>query len=222
MKKTLRQAITELVNGIRLNDCVLYIHKTIKGRFREEQNLEIHVRNHQNDIYLLYAKVFYGRPPSYAPWVELFDIEDRMSLNGQMTSYFGSDIEDMALRHLTVSLEPGARIFVEYYNDCETRYQLEMGFPPALSRLGNKMYQHGCTWFKDWYFPEGFMEGNQKLQGEKPFNAQARERHMRAIFDDALHFVQESRMRDKSDEYTRRALARADAIVSTKWAHGHG
>ena len=75
MRKTLRQAITELVNGIRLNDCVLYVDKTIKGRFRGEQNVEIHVRNGQDDIYLLYAKVFYGRPPSYAPWVELFDIE---------------------------------------------------------------------------------------------------------------------------------------------------
>jgi len=214
MKKTLRQAIDALAKGIRFDDCVLYVHKIIKGRFREEQNIQINVRNGQDDIYLLYVKVFYGRPPAYAPWVELFDIEEKINLSGQTVSYFDSNIEDMALRHLTSSLEPGARIFVEYYNDCETKSQLEMGFPAVLSRLGNKMFQYGCTWFKDWYFPEGYMEGNQKLQGEKPLNAKAQERHVKVIFDEASNFVEESKTRDKPDEYTRRALARANAIVS--------
>jgi len=35
------------------------------------------------------------------------------------------------------------------------------------------MWESGFRWFKDWYFPEGGLEGGQKLQANKPMD----ERH---------------------------------------------
>lgn len=45
-----------------------------------------------------------------------------------------------------------------------------MGVPPHATPLGYLLWKSGARWFKDWYFPEGWMEGGEKLQGNKPLN----------------------------------------------------
>ncbi len=40
------------------------------------------------------------------------------------------------------------------------------------------MWKSGCTWFKDWYFAEGFWEGDVKLQGNKPLNEENRRKDL--------------------------------------------
>ena len=210
----LRQATDELAKGIPLNGCTIRTRQTTKGRFLEEQNIQINMESQSDDRYLICAKVFYGRPPAYAPWVELFNIEERIVCNGQTTEYFDSQVENFILQHFIASLEPGARIFVEYYNDHETRKQLGMGYPVVLTRLGHKMFHHGCTWFKDWYFPEGYLEGNQKLQGEKPLHAHARERHIRMAHAEVMAFVEKLKTQDVHDDYSRSALARVASVMT--------
>jgi hypothetical protein len=201
------ELIPSLKQGIHVNGCVIHAYRILRGRFLEEQNIELHYRIKQNEDHLLNAKVFAGRPPDYSPWVELFDIREPLTIDANKKSYFDSLFEDRVLSLFAEALDPGSSLFVEYYSDNETQRQLQMGVPVALSRLGNKMLRLGFTWFKDWYFPEGYLEGNQKLQGEKPLDARARERHFNAIRQEVLHFAEQSG-RDNTDEQIRKALSR--------------
>jgi hypothetical protein len=188
------------------------VHKILRGRFREEQNIELYVRSKRAETHMLYAKVFHGRPPEYSPWVELFDIHRKLTLNSHTISYFDSPFEENVLSIFADNLEAGAKMFVEYYNDEETKAQLEAGVPIVISRLGHKMFKMGLTWFKDWYFPEGYMEGNQKIQGEKPLDSRARKRHVQAIFKELASFSQRFSHIDAAHEYIKRALTRQDEI----------
>ena len=199
--------IPTLKHGIRFDECAIHASAISSGRFREEQNIELYYRTQKTGGHLLNAKVFSGRPPEYSPWVELFGISEPLTIDAAEKSYFDSPFEDTALSVFAESLNPGSILYVEYYNDRETRKQLQKGVPVALSRLGNKMLRLGFTWFKDWYFPEGYFEGNQKLQGEKPLDASARERHCNGIRQEVLHFSEGLR-NNGTDEHIRKALSR--------------
>jgi len=208
----LEKAVESLKTGIHVDRHTIYIYKTFKGRFREEQDFEIHVRNNGAETHLLYAKVFHGRPPEYSPWVELYEINERIRLGGRTTSYFDSPFEESILKLFADSLAAGAKMFVEYYNDGETKAQLETGMPVVISRLGHKMFKLGFTWFKDWYYPEGYMEGNQKLQGEKPLNSNVRKRHALSISKELASFSQILARVDTTRIHLKRATARMREI----------
>jgi hypothetical protein len=208
----LEKTVESLRTGIHVDGHTIYTYKTYKGRFREEQDIEIHVRNNSAEAHMLYAKVFHGRPPEYSPWVELFEINERLRLGGRTTSYFDSPFEDSILKLFADNLAAGAKMFVEYYNDDETRAQLEAGMPVVICRLGHKMFKLGFTWFKDWYFPEGYMEGNQKLQGEKPLNSNVRKRHALSISRELALFSQISARVDTTRIYLKRASERMKEI----------
>jgi hypothetical protein len=210
----LERVINALTAGVDVNGYSIYAQRIVKGRFREEQNMELHYGNRVQGSYLLYAKVFHGRPPEYSPWLELFNINQTLCVDGLEVSYFDSQFEDRILQIFSENLGPGTKMFVEYCNDLETKNQLEIGFPVVLSRLGNKMFKCGFTWFKDWYFPEGYLEGNQKLQGEKPLNGDARNRHLQMITDEIVGFTQRPVLPNANHEYNRRALARTSEILS--------
>lgn len=205
--------IERLRTGVPVNGGTLRVHAVTPGRFSEESNIELHYQQGERDAYLLYVKVFAGRPPDYAPWVELFDINRTINIDGHATDYYDSPQELCILDLFSAELGPGARMFVEYYNDPETRRQLQSGLPVVLSRLGNKMLKLGFTWFKDWYFPEGYLEGNQKLQGEKPLDAGARARHVGSLLREIGEFDLRSRTGLAGDEYVRRGLARCREVT---------
>ncbi|HAV39561.1 MAG TPA: DUF1122 domain-containing protein, partial [Aquificaceae bacterium] len=59
------------------------------------------------------------------------------------------------------------RVFVEYYEDKQTLEELKAGKPPEETRLGSKLKALGYTYLRDWYYPEGWMEGGYKLQAER-------------------------------------------------------
>lgn len=203
----LEDLILSLKRGIRVNGCAIRASRILRGRFREEHNIELYYLTERSEGHLLNAKVFSGRPPEYSPWVELFDIREDLTINATEKGYFDSPFEDIVLGVFAKNLGPGSSLFVEYGSDDETHEQLQMGVPVALSRLGNKMLRLGFTWFKDWYFPEGYLEGNQKLQGEKPLDATARERHLTAIRQEVEDFAERS-AGNSTNEYTRKALSR--------------
>ena len=207
-------ALEALRTGIHVDGHTLSIRKTLGGRFREEQNIELRIRSEDTETYVCYAKVFHGRPPDYAPWVELFDINERLELNNRTICYFDSSFEDSVLRLFADNLDAGAKMFVEYCNDDETKAQLDAGVPIVISRLGCKMFRLGLTWFKDWYFPEGYMEGNQKLQGEKPLDCNARKRHVRSISEELSSFSQKFSHEDTNRSYVGRAIARLGELRS--------
>lgn len=204
-----------LHTGIEVDGSILRIKSAQPGRFREEQNIELCYENDGKEHYLLYMKIFNGRPPAYKPWVEVFSINNDLCIQGKPHAYFDSLLEDTVLQLCARNVAGGARLFVEYFNDIETRSQLHRGFPAVLSRLGYKMFGLGFTWFKDWYFPEGFLEGNQKLQGEIALDDERRTRHLQAIKKEVERFAQAYAAREINDEYLRRAADRYDNFTSS-------
>ncbi len=177
-------AILMLKRGIQVGGLKIYAERVFPGRFPEEVNLEIHVKGGGR---LLNLKAFKGRE-FYRPWVEVFDIVPRLKVGGVEFNYFGSDAEDLVIG--LFRLPPGGRFFVEYYEDEETWREMRYGVPPPATRLGYKLFKLGYTWFKDWYYPEGFMEGGIKLQAEKPVNLEAEARHLREIRSELEMFLE--------------------------------
>ncbi len=171
----------KLGEGIRVGEVVLLAGKPKPGRFSEEFNLDLFVQKGNLKRPLLHAKVFLGRR-EYRDWVELFGISGEVF--GK--TYFGSELEAFVLDSFS-SLT--GRIFVEYFEDMETVRELSAGVPPALSRLGFELAKRGFTWFKDWYFPEGLMEGGHKLQAEKAVNDEKRKRHLESLKGDLQTFL---------------------------------
>ncbi len=169
-EKSLERTLSLLRRGIKCGDFILFSSEPEQGRFAQEINLKLFLKKGNQKQHLLYAKIFKGRA-YYRDWIEIFGLSK--DILGE--PYFGSDIETEVL-DLFAPLT--GRLFVEYYNDMETVRELSLGVPPSLSRLGFELGRRGFTWFKDWYFPEGLMEGGHKLQAEKPRNASHLSKHI--------------------------------------------
>lgn len=180
----------------------------------EEENLDIFVKKEELESRLLHIKVFYSRKPYYKPWVEFFSINAQINLEGKIINYFDSIFEYELLSLFSNFLNKGGKIFIEYYNDEETRKQLERWFPIPVTRLGYNLFKLGFTWFKDWYFPESFMEGGQKLQAEKPLNNEEKERQIMQIKNDVREFIEKLRSLNKHELYIANSIKRARSILN--------
>ncbi|SHK47996.1 DUF1122 family protein [Thermocrinis minervae] len=145
------ESLKKLLEGVKLEEGILRITTRSPGRFAEEENWTLCINNKR----VLYAKVFYGRKPYWKEWVELFHIDP---------SFFGSKAEDTLY---TILSKDFGRLFVEYYEDSITMQQLRKALPPEQTRLGSLLLSKGYRYLKDWYFPEGWMEGGYKLQAER-------------------------------------------------------
>ena len=207
----LEEAVKKMLDGISVDSFKIYAKKISKGRSEREVNLEIYLQKDKEEGSLLYIKAFNGLRPHYKPWVELFNINNHLTLKGEVVEYFDSILEDNLLNFFSGIIVPGGKIYVEYYQDKETLYGLSRGFPPVVSRLGYKLFALGFTWFKDWYFPEGWMEGGAKLQGEKPLDGEAKNRHIRNIHDEIPLFLGKDQADNKT--YVTRAVKRAREIL---------
>jgi hypothetical protein len=56
----LETTLKSLHAGIEVSGCIMNLHRTTQGRFREEQNLELHYQYDGKEYYLLHAKDFLG------------------------------------------------------------------------------------------------------------------------------------------------------------------
>ncbi|MEM2783540.1 MAG: DUF1122 family protein, partial [Nitrososphaerota archaeon] len=182
-------------------------------RFLEEKNLDIYVKKGILENRLLYIKVFHGRKPYYKPWIEIFGINAQIKLGEEIINYFDSIIENELLSFFSNFIKEGGKIFIEYHTDEETKKQLEADFPPFVTRLGYKLFNLGFTWFKDWYFAEGFMEGEQKLQAEKPINDEEKKRQIKQIKDDVKEFLEKIKSLNKYESYIIKSIERAKIIL---------
>lgn len=130
---------------------VFEVSKIERGRFLEEENITIE----RGGKRVMFIKAFYGRKPYWKEWVELFHIEPW---------FFCSEMEDELYRIISKHFR---RVFVEYYEDSQTVMELKAGRLPEETRLGSKLKALGYRFFRDWYYPEGWMEGGYKLQAER-------------------------------------------------------
>lgn len=209
----LRNTIDQIIKGVAVDDYTIYAKGISRGRFQEEINLRLYLKQGEVESHILDIKVFYGRPPYYSPWVEFFNISNALKLGDKTIEFFDSFFEDKILSIFSQTLKAGESMFVEYYEDDETRRQLGASVPPPVSRLGYKLFKLGFTWFKDWYFAEGFWEGGQKLQGEKPSNESVN-RQLRGIHREVKAFLETIQNLKENDWYIIRATVRAKNILS--------
>lgn len=183
------------------------------GRFLEETNYELWLSGSR----LMVVKCFNGRPPYYGRWIEIFAVLPEVSAEGRALGFAGSELERRILRLLASGLRGGEVIYVEYGYDRETETLLRRGVPPAVTRLGFFLLQLGFTHLKDWYYPEGFMEGGMKLQGEKPVDEDARTRSLRRLAEEvklSLPHLAGLGSDPSLAPWARRALERARAILA--------
>lgn len=184
------------------------------GRFAEERNYELWLSGAR----LLVVKCFNGRPPYYSRWIEVFAVSPRFRLEGRTMEFASSELERKLLELLAGELRGGEVMYVEYGYDWETDALLRRGAPPAVTRLGFLLLQLGFTRLRDWYFPEGFMEGGMKLQGEKPASEEARLRHLRYLAEEvgqALPSLIELEGDPRLGDHAREALRRAELIMES-------
>lgn len=131
-----------------------------RGRFVEEVNVTLELEGRV----ACHIKIFYGRPPYYSPWAEVFNLAPW---------FIGSRWERQLYCVLSEYMDPGDILYVEYVDDFETFAALRRGTPPAETRLGRLLVECGLDVVRDWYYPEGWLEGGMKLQAVKRLSSSA-------------------------------------------------
>ena len=168
-----------------------------RGRFPEESDALVYAADGEQPVVRL--KYFAGRPSAgVRPWIEASVPREEA---------FAVEI----VRALADLLPPGGYLMLGYGDD-ETEQALKRLVPPVASPLGKALFDAGCTWFKDWYYPEGWLEGGMKLQGNKPVSAEARASALEVLKGDLKAWLQRE---NGTDEVLERARRRAREILET-------
>lgn len=168
-----------LDHGISIDDYLLLRKELVNGRTSAEKRTTLLIKKGSQKIDLLDIAFFSGFSPWLHPWIEISYPYDSDLIEEQLSqSYLNSHIEETVISSCCNILPPAGKIFVSYDADDETRKALMMSIPPIITRLGYLLFKYGCLWFKDWYFPEGGLEGSQKLQGEKPLSNAHKKRQL--------------------------------------------
>lgn len=149
----------------------LRVAAVTRGRFPEESDAVVCAGTDPRPV--AHVKYFAGRPAAHVrPWLEAVvpDREDEAFLAEIVAA-------------LADLLPAGSHLMVGYGDD-ETEYGLKRGYPPPATPVGSALLAAGCTWFKDWYYPEGWLEGGFKLQGNKPLSPGIRAERLRELAAD--------------------------------------
>lgn len=88
--------------------------------------------------------------------------------------------DDAVLEPLAGELGAGCSLMVAYERG-PTFDALRRKVPPAATPIGLALLRAGCRWLKDWYYPEGGLEGGMKLQGVVPLSESHRRRSANAL-----------------------------------------
>lgn len=197
--------IDKIKDGISDHDFILQGKNFEQGRIKDQVYFDLYLKIDEIEKRLMRISVYKGEEPYYKPWVEMFSIKDTLIFNEKRFDYFGSKAEDKLLNIFSSRMGEGGRIFIEYQHDDKTMRELSSGVPAPCTRLGYKLFNRGFTWFKDWYFSEGFHEGNQKLQGEKPIDEEHRKKHIDHIKGEVTAFLEDKETKKEKKEIIERA-----------------
>lgn len=188
------EELTKRIEDIELNnELTLSADNIEEGRIKDQYYFELSVRKKEKKRNLMKFSVYEGKSPNYKPWIEMFGINRELSIENFHLKYFDSDIETKILDITGDILADGSRVFIEYQHDKDTKEELNKGVPEVCSRLGYELFKRDFTWFKDWYFSEGFHEGSQKLQGEKPIDKAHKNNHYSDIKTKVERFLKKYR-----------------------------
>ncbi|MFX1520885.1 MAG: DUF1122 family protein [Promethearchaeota archaeon] len=170
-----------------------------KGRFVEETNFEIYLKNTNGELSqkpAMFGKHFSGRGQFYRPWVEVYFVNTvRFESRKEFLSY---ETLELLFKEISSLIPSGGKLMIPYIDHETTDADLRHGAPPVTTEIGYLMWKAGCTWFKDWYFSEGAWEGDVKLQGNKPFDEEHRKKNLFAIYEDVSDFLKKDNSGDRS------------------------
>ncbi len=178
---------------------------TRPGRITGLISLDVHVDVAGLPRRIASITLFCGRR-YYRPWIEVYNIQPYIHSERGVIPFLDSRYESDLLDVVSKPLGPAEPLFIEYYRDEETLHQLEQGVPVIATRLGYQLYKRGFTWFKVWYYPEGFYEGGQKIQAEKPASRERMLQHVKQHLEEIREFVARRR---SGPQYIILALLRA-------------
>lgn len=207
-----REELTRLDNS-ELNNYLLVVSDLKEGRFPEETNFELRLKNSEelkSENPIAWGKYFSGRGENYTPWIEM-DYSREIRFNQESIDITKNDIDLELFQRIASVLPEGGRIMVIYAGHEETEKALQKNVPPPATEIGFLLFSAGCVWFKDWYFPEGYREGPVKLQGEKPVNEESRKRAFIEIHQELMNFLERSR--DRDEELFVSARVRAEMVL---------
>lgn len=166
-----------------------YSVKTFEGRFGNEIKFEIFLDagDAVSEQPVAYGIYFAGES-YYRPWLEVH-YNETVGIDSMDLSLMEGGLDEKLFKHLSGLLPPASHIMVFYSNHPETEKALTLDVPPPATYIGYLLFQAGCTWFKDWYFPEGFMEGDVKLQGNKSLDQEHRKKALNNLKSELLQFL---------------------------------
>ncbi|MFO7967398.1 MAG: DUF1122 family protein [Archaeoglobaceae archaeon] len=172
-----------------------YSVNTFEGRSGNEIRFELFLVD-EDDVSeepVVYGRYFAGES-YYRPWLEIH-YKETVNFGSRSLSLMEEGLDEGLFKQLSELLPPASHIMVFYSNYPETEKALSFGVPPPATYIGYLLFQAGCTWFKDWYFPEGFMEGGVKLQGNKSLDQEHRKKALNKLKSELLQFLH----KDKED-----------------------
>lgn len=212
MFKHLHQTLSK---GIPIGKNLCCLNTVEPGRSSIEARATILLKNGDISIDIMDVFFFSGIKPWYHPWIELVYPYEFISEEGELSlSYYDSIVERRLIRLFCDSLSSAGKIFVSYESDDETRKGLMISIPPVITRIGFLLYSCGCTWYKDWYFAEGGLEGTQKLQGEKPFNESHKNRQLDVLQRQVSEFIMRKTKSDFVSYYEKNAIKRGKKLLA--------
>lgn len=145
-------------------------------------------------------------------WVEIYDLDLPEALRSE--EHFAPGLEPY-LRPVADAIPAGGHLMAEYEKlDWHTTQRgLLAGIPPIATPLGALLFALGVgDSFKDWYFPEGGMEGSRKLQGNKAYSLDQRVEMHRKRADELRRFL--SAAPQGPAEIDGRARKTAEAVLA--------
>ena len=161
-----------------------------KGRFIEETNFKIYLKNTNGVLSrnpAMFGKHFSGRGQFYLPWVEAYFVDTIKFESREETLPYKN--LGLLFKEISSIIPAGGKLMIPYIDHETTDATLRHGAPPVTTEIGYLMWRAGCTWFKDWYYSEGALEGDVKIQGNKPFNEDHRKKNFYEIYKDVSAFL---------------------------------
>lgn len=206
------------LNYRKLGDFKLVLENIKKGRFKGEYLFELYLTYEDfkplsfSSTPVIRGRFFRGEG-YYRPWLEVYFYKRaEVKIDSEIVEVnLAGGLDEVLFGCLSDVLPPASHLMVFYGDDEETQRELTRGVPPPVSYLGFLMFKAGFTWFKDWYFPEGYLEGGVKLQGNKPMNDKHKKKNLIEIKTEIESFL--GRVDDSCDPDLKKALIRARYVL---------
>jgi len=198
-RKAMSKTHLSVLDGKKLDGYLLHVDNISKGRFTEETNFELYLRTTDGETSVYPAvngQYFSGRGEFYKPWLEIY-YYNRVKFKSKVIDLSEGGLDEKLFNYLSDFLSPGSHIMVVYVNHEETKKGLARGIPAPATPIGYLLWRSGFTWFKDWYFSEGGLEGDVKLQGEKPTDNEKRRKDLLKIRGELVGFLRGEKRKDK-------------------------